>query len=399
MENNIVVKNYENDFSEFQLHLEEFELTQANLEEITNLEVSALHQVLIQEHSSDEESEKLRVTRKRKRQIIDSESENDSVENFVMDNLPSTSNNYSKWKDPIRHPARVIPFTEPTGMKLPFSAVFNQADPANFYALLVPDSLFEIIADETNLFATQSLLGNDIRPSLRSHSWQPTDKDEMKRFFGLILFMGLVKLPAINYYWSTDDIMGQTFPRTVMNRNRFEILLQYLHFADNESSNPNDVIGEIRFLVNLLNKNFKAYYSPKEEVCVDESMIPFRGRLSFRQYNKSKRHKYGIKLFKVCTNPGYTINVQIYSGKNFDTVSNTPTKVVLSLCEELLNKGHTIATDNWYTSLELAYELLKNSASGDYQKKQTALAQKSCKDQTKTRGICSTRERRWHYSA
>lgn len=94
-------------------------------------------------------------------------------------------------------------------------------------------------------------------------------------------------------------------------------------------------------------------------MCVDESMIPFRGRLSFRQYNKSKRHKYGIKLFKVCTNPGYRIKVQIYSGKNFDTVSNTPTKVVLSLCEELLNKGHTIATDNWYTSLELAYELLK----------------------------------------
>lgn len=145
--------------------------------------------------------------------------------------------------------------------------------------------------------------------------------------------MGLVKLPAINYYWSTDDIMGQTFPRTAMNKNRFEILLQYLHFADNESSNPND---------------FKAYYSPKEAVCVDESMIPFRGRLSFHQYNKSKRHKYGIKLFKVCTNPGYTIKVQIYSGKNFDTVSNTPTKVVLSLCEELLNKGHTIATDNWY---------------------------------------------------
>lgn len=87
-------------------------------------------------------------------------------------------------------------------------------------------------------------------------------------------------------------------------------------------------------------------------------MIPFRGRLSFRQYDKSKRHKYGIKLFKVCTNPGYTIKIQIYSGKNVDTVNNTPTKIVLSLCDELLNKGHTIATDNWYTSMELAYELL-----------------------------------------
>ncbi|CAG4997908.1 unnamed protein product [Parnassius apollo] len=50
----------------------------------------------------------------------------------------------------------------------------------------------------------------------------------------------------------------------------------------------------------------------------------------------------------------------VYSGKNIDIENNTPTKIVLSLCDELLNKGHTIATDNWYTSLELAYELLKN---------------------------------------
>lgn len=106
------------------------------------------------------------------------------------------------------------------------------------------------------------LLDNDIKPS--SRVFMAANRQRRNEgFFGLILFMGLVKLPAINYYWSTDDIMGQTFPRTVMNRNRFEILLQYLHFADNETSNPNDRIGKIRFLVNLLNKNFKAYYSPK----------------------------------------------------------------------------------------------------------------------------------------
>lgn len=80
----------------------------------------------------------------------------------------------------------------------------------------------------------------------------------------------------------------------------------------------------------------------------------------FQQYNKQKSHKYGIKLFKVCTNSRYSYKLQVYNGNNFDTVNATPTKVVLSLCEDFLNKGHTIATDNWYTGLDLAYELLQN---------------------------------------
>lgn len=44
-------------------------------------------------------------------------------------------------------------------------------------------------------------------------------------------------------------------------------------------------------------------------------MIPFRGRLLFRQYIPDKRHKYGIKVFKICDTTGYTYSVEIYTGK------------------------------------------------------------------------------------
>ncbi|XP_060801122.1 piggyBac transposable element-derived protein 4-like [Amyelois transitella] len=41
-----------------------------------------------------------------------------------------------------------------------------------------------------------------------------------------------------------------------------------------------------------------------------------------------------------------------------DETNNTPTNVVMSLCEDLLNKGHTLFTDNWYTSVDLARKLI-----------------------------------------
>ncbi|GBP95425.1 PiggyBac transposable element-derived protein 4 [Eumeta japonica] len=65
-----------------------------------------------------------------------------------------------------------------------------------------------------------------------------------------------------------------------------------------------------------------------------------------------------MKLFKLCTIPGYTCKLELYAGKNHETVNITPTRVVMSLCDDILNLGHTVATDNWYTSIDLANELL-----------------------------------------
>ncbi|XP_026475572.1 uncharacterized protein LOC113380616 [Ctenocephalides felis] len=45
-------------------------------------------------------------------------------------------------------------------------------------------------------------------------------------------------------------------------------------------------------------------------------MVPLRGRLGFRQYMPGKRHKFGIKLYKLCLPESYTKYVVIYAGKN-----------------------------------------------------------------------------------
>ncbi|CAH2002927.1 unnamed protein product [Acanthoscelides obtectus] len=42
------------------------------------------------------------------------------------------------------------------------------------------------------------------------------------------------------------------------------------------------------------------------------------GRLILKQYIPQKTHKYGIKLFKLCCDNGYTWNLKIYAGKEQD---------------------------------------------------------------------------------
>ncbi|KAJ8932343.1 hypothetical protein NQ314_014708 [Rhamnusium bicolor] len=108
----------------------------------------------------------------------------------------------------------------------------------------------------------------------------------------------------------------------------------------------------------MLNENFEKFKEPNKYIAVDETMVPFRGRLSFRQYISSKRHKYGIKLIKVSDTDAYTHRVEIYQGKSITKGENLTKLVVLRPCEAYLNKGRTIVTDNFYTGMELASELL-----------------------------------------
>ncbi|XP_066258797.1 piggyBac transposable element-derived protein 4-like [Euwallacea similis] len=97
-----------------------------------------------------------------------------------------------------------------------------------------------------------------------------------------------------------------------------------------------------------------------QKICIDETLVPFRGRLSFRQYIPSKRHRYGIKLYKLCTDKGYTWNMSIYVGKDNteDRTQSASQNVTMKLIEELLNEGRTLFVDNFYTSMPLAYQLL-----------------------------------------
>lgn len=44
--------------------------------------------------------------------------------------------------------------------------------------------------------------------------------------------------------------------------------------------------------------------------------LKFMDRLSFKQYIKNKRHRFGIKEFKLCILSCYTIALKVYAGKD-----------------------------------------------------------------------------------
>jgi hypothetical protein len=78
------------------------------------------------------------------------------------------------------------------GVKAEFYIMY-QKDPYDFYKLFVTDDIIEHIAEQTNPYAQQQLRHKGPFQSKKSKPWAPTNTEEIEHFFGIILWMGLLK--------------------------------------------------------------------------------------------------------------------------------------------------------------------------------------------------------------
>ena len=146
-----------------------------------------------------------------------------------------------------------------------------------------------------------------------------------------------------------------------MSRDRFLQIYWNLHLCD-PTSPPAGRSGKVQPLLDLLCPKFASAFKPGEFVSVDEAMIAFKGRASFRQYVRGKPHPLGIKAFVLAdSETGYLLGTRLYFGKETNIMTDPnllqSTRIVLSLTEPLEGLRHHVVTDRFYTSPELAKAL------------------------------------------
>ncbi len=108
-------------------------------------------------------------------------------------------------------------------------------NPIDFFRLMIPDSILEEIVRQTNLYAEQFFENNNIRPRSRAQMWDSLQHNlqELKKFLSLILIMESIHYPAIEDYWSTSWPFASSTFSSIMKRDRYSLLLQFLHLNDN----------------------------------------------------------------------------------------------------------------------------------------------------------------------
>ena len=247
----------------------------------------------------------------------------------------------------------------------------DDPSPYDFFKLYVTDDLLDLMVRETNRYAAQFIADNigSLKPHSLVHKWKDTDREEMSVLLGLLLHIGLLYKPRLSMYWSTDELFYTPVFSSVMPRDRFLILTRFLHFADNSRCNfadpPRDRLYKIRPVIDFVKARCREVYYPSTELCVDESLVLFKGRSSFRQFIKTKRARFGIKIYQLCTSSGVLLDFLVYHGNSSAELTQIPDfsiteKIPVTLMQPYVNNGHILFTDNFYTTPRLAQYLLQN---------------------------------------
>ena len=197
-------------------------------------------------------------------------------------------------------------------------------------------------------------------------SWNTLTVSEFDVFIGILMYMALVKLRSVDLYWSEDPVYDRGFKKMCrMSRNRFQQIIRYLHFTDEANQPPRNERSKtykVDPILTYLCAKFMSLVELGEDVSVDEMMIPNKAPLSLNQYMPLKPIKRGIKSWAVsCARTGYVWRLEIYSGKNTgggESEGGLGGSVVLRMTEGLQGKWRRVHADNYFTSVELAIELL-----------------------------------------
>lgn len=140
--------------------------------------------------------------------------------------------------------------------------------PIEYFTYFFGCDAINLIKDQSNLFALQEF-GIEMKCT----------EVEIRRYIGVLLYLGVLKLPQFKMAWSRD--LKLTAISDSLTRSRFEKIKECLHFNDNSKQAKvgdlnYDKLYKIRPLLDIVKE--KCNSLPQEEhQSIDEQIIAFKG--------------------------------------------------------------------------------------------------------------------------
>ncbi|XP_041963565.1 pogo transposable element derived with ZNF domain b isoform X2 [Alosa sapidissima] len=242
-------------------------------------------------------------------------------------------------------------FTDPSG---PCHTLSKHSDAIDYFQLLFPNSLMQLITYETNAFAkSQHFLGHG-----DSH-WTPMTENELKGFFGLCIFMGLRNLPETQMYWSCQHYDGCAVFMRTMTCKRFQQIASNIRMGSwvtewkGSSSSGKDRLRLFRPMLNILEVRMWETYKPNKNLTIDRALLP---RLGTEAGNEKQREAQP-RIWLLCdSKSGYChrLHIQMRCRRGSEICHS----VVPALLEGMEGKHHQFYLSKSLSSIPIMQELL-----------------------------------------
>ena len=142
----------------------------------------------------------------------------DEIPLALLDDRPLA--NYSVVsKGPYKWQKKAPQIPDVTFVKVISHPPEEEINPINYFRMFFTADMFDLIVVQSNRYAIQA--NSNFR----------IDRDELEKYFKIILKLGIVIMPRYDMYWCTET---RFLPiADVMSRDRLKEITRFLHFNDN----------------------------------------------------------------------------------------------------------------------------------------------------------------------
>lgn len=85
----------------------------------------------------------------------------------------------------------------------------------DIFRLFLTEDVMELMVQMTNSYADKTKLLTRITRTMRLSKWTDCTPEEMLKFLGLLIYMGLKKLPRLSDYWCQNILYESKVARLV----------------------------------------------------------------------------------------------------------------------------------------------------------------------------------------
>ncbi|XP_061088564.1 pogo transposable element with ZNF domain isoform X5 [Conger conger] len=241
-------------------------------------------------------------------------------------------------------------FTDVSG---PYHSLSKTSDAIDYFHLLFPISLLEVITQETNAYAMSSQVMGQADPD-----WKPVTVAEIQGFMGLSILMGLQSLPETDMYWSWQHCEScLTFLKT-MPAKRFHQISAHIRVCSENSNwpdGPPDRLRMIRPLLEVVEDTIWETYHPKKCLTIDQALLT---NLEV-DCSEEKQSTGQMQVWLLCdSKSGYCHRILIETQQDKPKGGDPGFRVVLPLLKGLQGKNHQVFLASSLTSFPLMQKLL-----------------------------------------
>lgn len=175
-----------------------------------------------------------------------------------------------------------------------------------------------------------------------------TDEREINAFIEILFLIGALRCARKNTHQIWDNCRGSGVEACylAMSEKRFRILVRCIRFDDINNRNERreiDKLAPIREVFEYVIANFQNNFIISKYLTVNEQLLAFRGRCSFKQYIPSKPAKYGLKMFALVDAKTAYVGTQ---PKGPNKCKNSGENIVLRLAQPVEGSNRNITADN-----------------------------------------------------